>query len=428
MQQCEVVQVCLTKQGMNETVVIEALTFPTICTPLPPVAKIDCCVHLKELELADSSIENSDEIDLLMGSDYYWSIVTGEILNGGSGPTAISSKLGWLLSGPAQTTSHSMAMLVNLSISECVPLTVVTSETDTLMQLLKSFWQLETLGIVKESHEEEYQERFLNKMQFTGTRYKVGLPWSRDLQDVPCHFHMCLSRLKALQYRLLRDVDVLKVYDETIKDQLERGIVETVEVDHKGINQVHYLPHLPVVRSDRSTTKVRVVYDSSAKSSESNLSLNDCLQKGPNLIPKIFKVLVRFRSYPIAVTANIEKAFLMIEIEESDRDMLRFLWFSDPFDVKGEIQHLRFTRLVFGLKLSPAILRNVIGLHCLNFKTEYPDLVQLVDHSLYVDDLISGADTSKCLSIVPVSQESDVSRRIQLKKMEVKLLPVEETN
>ena len=219
------------------------------------------------------------------------------------------------------------------------------------------------------------------------------MPWSRDLQDVPCHFHMCLSRLKALQYRLLRDVDVLKVYDETIKDQLERGIVETVEVDHKGINQVHYLPHLPVVRSDRSTTKVRVVYDGSAKSSESNLSLNDCLQKGPNLIPKLFKVLVRFHSYPIAVTANIEKAFLMIEIEESDRDMLRFLWFSDPFDVKGEIQHLRFTRLVFGLKPSPAILGNVIGLHCLNFKTEYPDLVQLLDHSLYVDDLISGADT-----------------------------------
>ena len=217
-----------------------------------------------------------------------------------------------------------MATLVNLSISECVPLTVVTSKTDTLMQLLKSFWQLETLGIVKESHEEEYQERFLNKTQFTGTRYKVGLPWSRDLQDVPCHFHMCLSRLKALQYQLLRDVDVLKVYDETIKDQLERGIVETVEVDHKGINQVHYLPHLPVVRSDRSTTKVRVVYDGSAKSSESNLSLNDCSQKGPNLIPKLFKVLVRFRSYPIAVTADIEKAFLMIEIEESDRDPLVF--------------------------------------------------------------------------------------------------------
>lgn len=126
--------------------------------------------------------------------------------------------------------------------------------------------------------------------------------------------------------------------------------MERVEVDHKGINQVHYLPHLPVVHSDRSTTKVRVVYDGSAKSSESNLS-------------------------------------------ESDRDMLRFLWFFDPFDVKGEIQHLRFTHLVFGLKPSPAILRNIIGQHCLNFKTEYPDLVQLLDHSLYVDDLISGADT-----------------------------------
>ena len=80
------------------------------------------------------------------------------------------------------------------------------------------------------------------------------------------------------------------------------------------------------------------------------------------------------------MTADIEKVFLMMEIEESDRDMLRFLWFLDPFDAKSEIQHLRFTRLVFGVKLSPAILRNVIGQHCQNFKTEYKDLVQLLDH------------------------------------------------
>ena len=60
--------------GMKETVVIEALAFPTICTPLPSVAKIDCCAGIKKLELADSSIETSDEIDLFVGSDHYWSI------------------------------------------------------------------------------------------------------------------------------------------------------------------------------------------------------------------------------------------------------------------------------------------------------------------------------------------------------------------
>ena len=61
-------QVQLTKPGKDEVVVIEALTFSTFFTPLPTIAKIDCYPHLKELELADSSIETSDEIDLLVGS------------------------------------------------------------------------------------------------------------------------------------------------------------------------------------------------------------------------------------------------------------------------------------------------------------------------------------------------------------------------
>ena len=92
-------------------------------------------------------------------------------------------------------------------------------------------------------------------------------------------------------------------------------------------------------------------------------SLNDCLQTGPNLIPKLFNVLVKFRSYSIALTADIEKAFLMVRISEHDRDSLRFLWLKDPFNVDSAIMHYRFTRLVFGLRPSPAILGAVIANH-----------------------------------------------------------------
>ena len=109
------------------------------------------------------------------------------------------------------------------------------------------------------------------------------------------------------------------------------------------------MPHHPVIKRGRSTTKVRVVYDGSARFSESHLSLNDCLQTGPNLIPKLFDILICFRGYRIALTADIEKAFLMIGIHKSDRDMLHFLWFADPHKEDSEILQLRFTRLVFGL-------------------------------------------------------------------------------
>ena len=93
------------------------------------------------------------------------------------------------------------------------------------------------------------------------------------------------------------------------------------------VGKVHYLPHHEVVRLDKSTTKVCVVFDASCK--RKGPSLNDCLYAGPPLTPLIFDVLLRFRAHPIALTADIEKAFLNVAVAESHRDFLRFLWVDD---------------------------------------------------------------------------------------------------
>ena len=86
------------------------------------------------------------------------------------------------------------------------------------------------------------------------------------------------------------------------------------------------------------------------------LGLNDCLMTGPNLIPKLFNILVKFCWNIVAITADIEKAFLMISIRPSDRDMLRFLWFNNSEQADSEMTHFKFAQLVFGLHPSPAIL------------------------------------------------------------------------
>ena len=86
-------------------------------------------------------------------------------------------------------------------------------------------------------------------------------------------------------------------------------------------------------------------------------------------------MLIHFR---IHLNAVIEKAFLKIEIKEPDRDMLRFLWFLDPFNVDSEVVLLRFTHLVFGLRPSPTILGEVIKQHCDQFKQKHPRIVKLI--------------------------------------------------
>lgn len=63
------------------------------------------------------------------------------------------------------------------------------------------------------------------------------------------------------------------------------------------------------MREDRETTKMRIVFDGSARADKNTYSLNDCLENGPNLTPHVFEVLAKFRSYPVGLTADFEKAF-----------------------------------------------------------------------------------------------------------------------
>jgi hypothetical protein len=125
---------------------------------------------------------------------------------------------------------------------------------------------------------------------------------------------------------------------------------------------------------------------------EGELSINDSLYPGPNLIPKLLDVLVQFRNHPVVLSADIEKAFLMISVHEGDGDMLCFIWFEEPPNPNSEVIHLRFTRLVFGLQPSPAILNSAIREHLNKYKDVYPTIVQHVRDSLYVDDLVSGTE------------------------------------
>ena len=103
--------------------------------------------------------------------------------------------------------------------------------------------------------------------------------------------------------------------------------------------RVHYLNHHPVIRENAETTKMRIVFDASARMRKGALSLNDCLHVGPSLAPLLYDVLSRLREHQVILIGNIRKAFIQIEVDEGDCDSLRFLWVKDPFapDVQEDI-------------------------------------------------------------------------------------------
>ena len=151
-------------------------------------------------------------------------------------------------------------------------------DDDKLVTSLKRFWELESIGIKSTGTESENppkEQDFVRSIRFTVTRYEVGLPWKDNYPHIDDDYELCRNRLKSLHQKLLKDPKHLEEYNRNIEEQLATGIVKEVPPNVKDEKNVHYLPHRCVVRKDKVTTKLRLVYDGSATTDTRNYSLND---------------------------------------------------------------------------------------------------------------------------------------------------------
>ena len=242
------------------------ISFPVICSTLPSPVNTQQFPHLKDLELADASDGVQGEIDVLIGSDFYWNFVEGGIVQGKKGPTAINSKLGWLLSGPTPGSIHNSTIVSNVIVTGGVLEATSSSDNEELTTVLRRFWDTEALGIQETPNESTIDQDFLKDIKYEKGHYEVPLPWIRDCSELPCHYNLSFNRLKYLHSKLLRRPELLKEYNSILQEQLQKGIIERVEADKDrvGVKPIHYMPHHAVVREDKRTTKLRIVYDGSA--------------------------------------------------------------------------------------------------------------------------------------------------------------------
>ena len=174
-------------------------------------------------------------------------------------------------------------------------------------------------------------------------------------------------------------------YNQIIVEQSSPGIMSDVDPDKPvEIGHVIFLPHHSVIRGDKQTTKVRIVYNTSVKSA--GPVLNDCPPAGPSLLADIPDVLMRFRYHRVALAADIVKAFLMVRIKEASQDVLRFLWIDDPDNEHPNIFVKRFNRVVFGVTSSPFLLNATIRHHVTKYEAYHPQFVSDFLTSLHGDD------------------------------------------
>ena len=269
-------QVALKGRSDYLNMYVTCYTVPTICAPLdhqPIEFAAVSCPHLNGLPLADSSsAEGVLEIELLIGADFFWHIATGRVIRGEQGPVAMETKLGYVLSGPASDESTVTSTAVNITsthilAAEAVPL----PPEENLREQLRQFWKLESIGVLPD--ESSVQDKFEETVKFTGKRYQVQLPWKESHPMLPDNFDLSVARLHHLVKKLQTDKDLLREYDELICNQVASEIVEEVPPYSNSVTgKVHYIPHHPVIRRDKETSKVRIVYDASARKSGPSLN------------------------------------------------------------------------------------------------------------------------------------------------------------
>ena len=339
---------------------------------------------LKHLPLAEPLSAETEKvsIDVLIGSDHYFDfILTGRTCFP-NGLILLESKLGFICTGTVTNTHNEESAFL-----------ATTEEFD-----LKHFWQLEGIGVHSDREKDGDQiavDSFEQSVRQTDGRYVVSWPWRCTAFDLQDNYGLAYGRLQSLLRRLDKDQHLMEQYDRTIKEQAARGVIEIVSELENTDGPVHYLPHHCVVKPDKATTKVRVVYDASAKSKPSFNSLNECLYPGPVLLPIRPGILIRFRLFPIAITSDVEKAFLQLGLQEKNRDVTLFLWVKDitkPLS-RNNLVTYRFARVPVGVVSSLFLLAATVRHHLTS--QDSPEQANEVLPNMYVDNILVSKNSVK---------------------------------
>lgn len=191
------------QENVSTPVSMEALTIDKICTSLEPVEiRLEDYPHLRNLILADSYPRGPVNVDILIGADFYFSFMSGKCKKGEAthAPTAVESTLGWIVGGPIESLSskNTQSMLSTVCI-------------DPVTDILKQFWELESIGIVDKGNtpmsleEEESVRQFNEGLKFDGERYEVPLLRKSDALPFKSNYLQAAKRIESVERQLRRN-------------------------------------------------------------------------------------------------------------------------------------------------------------------------------------------------------------------------------
>jgi len=361
---------------------IEAFVMPQIVSAQPS-RNLDVSTWNipKNIELADPYFYKSEKIDVLIGAEHYHQLLRPEQLSLGDRlPLLQNTVLGWIAIGKTEIKSN-----------ETMTCAMLTSDEENISDLLEKFWKIDDISNQNDNMtatEKLCETHFANTVsRNTQGRFIVRLPFADNPSVLGNSKAQAEKRFHSIERKLRNDPSLQREYKRFMEEYETLGHMQKInKQDIPALN--YFIPHHCVLKPDSSTTKLRVVFDGSAKTS-SGKSLNDILHKGPTVQSELFSILLRFRLHKFVFTADIEKMYRQILIHDNDSVYQLIVWRNNEME---DYQYYRLKTVTYGTTSAPYLATKCLQYLATTDNGKHPLGATVIKDDFYVDDCLSGAD------------------------------------
>ncbi|XP_058988017.1 uncharacterized protein LOC131807010 [Musca domestica] len=364
---------------------LEAFVLPII---IPPQPNHDLDIQNwqipKNIRLADPNFNVQGKIDILLGAEFYFSLMQpGTIKLNGHQPILQNTALGWIVGGLIQQSSTD---------DTSAALTCAIFSETSLEQAIEKLWKLEEVESTEKvmSPLETLCESHFNQHVKTDQngRFVVSLPFQESPTALGKSHAMAYNRFMSLERRLLQKEDIRSQYIKFMREYEQLGHMQKIKVCTVS-NPKYFIPHHCVLKPDSTTTKLRVVFDASAKTS-SGQSLNDLMYTGPIVQSELFSILLRFRLPKFVFTTDIEKMYRQILMHPDDQRYQLIIWREDP---SHPVSYYKLNTVTYGTRSAPYLATKCLQKIANENMERYPLGSQMLKDNFYMDDGLGGADS-----------------------------------
>jgi hypothetical protein len=342
-----------------------------------------------DIHLADPHFATPQPIDMLIGAEIFFEIWTNKQLQLQTGlPTLQESVFGWVAAGKLAKTFESSTSVFSTFCGH------VSHSNTELLDQIKKFWELEScqsrpnLTVEEKQVEDHFQTT--HHRQPDG-RFVVSLPVKSTVHQLGEMYQIARRRFEHLERKLSRNPDLKAEYGKFINEYQQLDHMEPTSSNASLLKPeypAYFMPHHCVIKPDSTTTKLRVVFDASAKTS-TGLSLNDALKVGATVQQELFDIIVRFRKHQYAFTADITKMYRQVRIHDSQHQLQQILWRDDQ---QKDIIAYSLKTVTYGTASAPFLATRVLNQLADDEESKFPIAAPVARNDFYVDDVLSGSD------------------------------------